>query len=249
MATTAVTLNGVTYYVPQPGEQGPTYDQDLTNYLIALATAFPQGGASPSSTFQALVSASANPASAGQLRLAQTDNIRWRNAANTNNVSLGLDSLNDLSFFDAGTGITTQITGQPFLNAYVTVAQTGISGATTIKFDTVVTDTDSAYNAGTGIYTVPTGKGGQYLIACSLLLSVATAISIASLNIAAGGNTVATSEVSNQVIGVGATALAASTVVTLTAGQTISANVAASGGTVSTVASSRATQLSIKRLV
>src|SRR5271166_1043579 len=106
MSTTPVTLNGTTYYVPQPGEAGPTYAQNLTNYLIALATAFPQTSGTGTG-FSALVSASANPATNGQIRLAHGDLIDWRNAANSGNNYLslgGFGSSDDLNYTSSAGG-------------------------------------------------------------------------------------------------------------------------------------------------
>ncbi len=41
-----------------------------------------------------------------------------------------------------------------------------VTANTIIKYDTVIYDTDTAYATGTGLFTVPTGKGGTYLITC-----------------------------------------------------------------------------------
>lgn len=183
MATTPVNLNGTTYFIPQPGERGPTYDQDLTNYLIALATAFPQGGASPGSTFQALISAGANPATAGRIRLAFADLFEWRNFANTGNLILelvngGATNGDNLAFVDTS-GNTNLLTGNPALLASTSVATVCTnSTTTTIPFATVATDTDSAFVGGTGIYTVPAGKGGRYYVHFHLEVVVPAATAI-----------------------------------------------------------------------
>lgn len=189
MATTPVTLNGTTYFVPQPGEQGPTYDQDLTNYLIALATAFPQGGANPSSTFQALVSATANPAQTGQLRLAATDLITVRNQTNTNDDKLGVTVTDDVYWTNATTGRVNTLSGHPCLHAHGGTTQSGITTGTTILFSNVDLDTDSGWNAGSGIYTVQANKGGFYIIGVALQTTQNTATGTQLLTLQANGVT------------------------------------------------------------
>ena len=42
------------------------------------------------------------------------------------------------------------------------------NASTTIIFDSEVYDTNSAYNTSDGKFTVPSGKGGKYLVACNL---------------------------------------------------------------------------------
>ena len=42
---------------------------------------------------------------------------------------------------------------------------------TDIIFDNEILDTDSAYNTSTGVFTVPTGKGGKYFIGINLMFA------------------------------------------------------------------------------
>ena len=177
MATTPVTLNGTTYFVPQPGEAGPTYAQNLTNYLIALATAFPQTSGTGTG-FSALTSSSANSATAGVLRLAHSDLVDWRNNANSANLALGVGQagvggVDDLSFNG------TELTGLPAASygASAAIAWT-IAGGVVTGYNTIGFDTDSAFNTGTGIYTVPTGKGGFYMVMASVAAIAAAATSL-----------------------------------------------------------------------
>lgn len=242
MATTAVTLNGVTYFIPQPGEQGPTYDQDLTNYLIALATAFPQGGASPSSTFQVLTSATGNPATGGNIRLGKTDLIDWRNNANISNLPLGIDTLDNLTFN------ATLLTGQTCAIASNTTAQTGITTATTIKFDNVEVNIDTAYNSGTGIFTVPTGKGGRYLVAVSLRGNQVTAPGTWFMDLRLNSGIISRTQ-SNGNVAVGTGSLAASIIMNASAAATIDFQMTTTGGTFSTNAADAAARICIQRLV
>jgi hypothetical protein len=120
------TFNGVVYSIPVQGDLrwGPS----LTRYLIALGN----GALSPSGgtftltadinfgpTFGLLStyykSTTADIATVGQIRLAKTDTIDWRNTANTANLPLGINASDQLTFngsaiISAGTFVST-ITG------------------------------------------------------------------------------------------------------------------------------------------
>lgn len=127
--STPIVFNGTNYSVPAFGDGG--YAQgagNLSLYLIALAsgTFQPTGG-----NFTLLADAnfgpsfglisvyyksfSANIATAGVLRLSNTDTIDWRNFANSGNLALGVNSSNQLVYngtaiAGGGAGVTT-ITG------------------------------------------------------------------------------------------------------------------------------------------
>src|SRR5271169_13086 len=189
MSTTPVTLNGTTYFVPQPGEAGPTYAQNLTNYLIALATAFPQTAGSVG--FTALTSANANPATAGSIRLAHGDLEEWRNNANSGNLPLGVGQagvggVDDLSY----NGIL--LTGQPAAcyQASAIVAWTVVGAVVTGYNTALFADTDSAFNTGTGTYTVPTGKAGYYWVTGSLVAAAGAVSTSLFLQIRQNGSPV-----------------------------------------------------------
>jgi hypothetical protein len=87
-----VVLNGSNFSIPEPSDTG--YGTALDAYLKALATAFlPLGGGTNSLTAELdlgasfglksiyFKSATATPASAGQVRLAKTDSVKWKNNA------------------------------------------------------------------------------------------------------------------------------------------------------------------------
>jgi len=100
---TPVTFNGVVYSIPAFGDTG--YSQgsgNLSSYLIALA-----GGPFP------YISQTVNPASAGTMRLANTDTIDWRNFNNTGNLPLAVNASNQLTFngTPVGVGGVSSITG------------------------------------------------------------------------------------------------------------------------------------------
>jgi hypothetical protein len=116
--STPVLFNGVTYNVPSFNDvgyaQGPG---NMSLYWIALAGGtLQQSGGTFSLTSDAnfgtnfgliskyFTSVSANPATAGAIRLANLDTIDWRNFANTGNIALGVNSSDQLTF--QGTPIT-----------------------------------------------------------------------------------------------------------------------------------------------
>lgn len=171
----SVSFRGTNYQVPEPAD---TFPQSLTDYLNALSTGavpFPStadvdlGASGFGLKSAAFKTRAANPSSSGLLRLANGDTVAWRNAGNTADLSLAVDAQNQLTF--AG----NEVTGNPFLGANTGAAQSipNAGVATIVVFGTVETDTDSSYNAGTGRYTVPAGKGGQYEIDASIAWATA----------------------------------------------------------------------------
>lgn len=122
--STPVQYVGNQYNVPAYQDTG--YAQgtgNLSSYLIALATgSLTLSGGTFTLTADAnfggafgliasyFTSRTANAASAGAVRLANADSISWRNAANGANLSLTVNSSNQLSFAGdiitpAGSGI------------------------------------------------------------------------------------------------------------------------------------------------
>lgn len=104
-----VVYNGVTYTIPTVGEVN--WGQQVTKYLVALSNGSLTlaGGSFPLTnqvnfgptfglTVSNLTSTSANPATAGLLRLTNLDTIQWRNAANSGNLVLGVDTSNNLTY-------------------------------------------------------------------------------------------------------------------------------------------------------
>jgi hypothetical protein len=67
------------------------------------------------------------------------------------------------------------IGGQPSFSGYVTTGQSVITATTTtFKPDTVIRDTDSAFNVSAGQFVVPANKGGDYLIVAQIAWSAST---------------------------------------------------------------------------
>ena len=103
----SVTFNNAVYIIPDVGESN--WGQNLTNYFVAIPSGCYQlsGGTQPltadlsfGSNYGLLSlyfkSVSSNIAGAGVIRLANSDTIDWRNAANNANLALSVDSSNNL---------------------------------------------------------------------------------------------------------------------------------------------------------
>lgn len=117
--STPVVWNGVTYNIPLYNDVGYAQGQgNLSSYLIALAN-----GPSP------LISTNPNPATAGQIRLAKTDTIDWRNNANSANLALGINGSDQLTYNGSviQTGASSAITS---LTGDVTATGPGAAAAT-----------------------------------------------------------------------------------------------------------------------
>lgn len=109
---TSVTLNGNSYSIPAYNDTGYAQGSgNLSSYLIALATGVLSlaGGtftltadANFGSSFGLVVaylkSTTANIATAGFLRMANTNLIEWRNFANGGNNTLGTDTSDRLTY-------------------------------------------------------------------------------------------------------------------------------------------------------
>ncbi len=151
------TFNNTVYAIPVQGDLrwGPA----LTRYLVALGTysITPAGGtytltadlnlgASFGLVAAYYKAASTNIAMAGVLRLARTDSVGWRNAANNGNLLLAVNSSNELTF--NGTTITPVPTlndGQVWIgNASNLPISRTLSGAITTT-NTGVTSISSDY--------------------------------------------------------------------------------------------------------
>jgi hypothetical protein len=106
---------------------------------------------------------------------------------------------------------------------------------TTIIFDTEVFDTDSGYDTSTGIFTVPSGKGGKYLIGAYPTITATTGATIFRCLIAKNGTS---TFVARADIRVGATSSSfaentppCTALVDLSAGDTVRAIGRLEGGT------------------
>lgn len=182
-----VEFAGVEYVVP---ESGDAFTGSLTDFLVALAAdAIPLPasadvdlGASFGIKSIYFKSRTTNPAASGAVRLATTDSVTWRNTANGADNALGHDTADKLTYNGA------PLTGNPYLGANQTVATSLVNAAATIVvFDVVETDTDAGYNNATGRYTIPTSKGGRYLVASTVRFTPGASTTSASITIFKNG--------------------------------------------------------------
>lgn len=103
----SIVFNNATYIIPDVGESN--WGQNLTNYFVAIPQGAYQlsGGTKPLTAdlsfgtnfgifAKYLTSTTANAAGVGAVRLANTDAIEWRNAGNSANLPLSVDSSNNL---------------------------------------------------------------------------------------------------------------------------------------------------------
>jgi hypothetical protein len=233
-----VSLGGVSFPIPQVGTS--PWGQNVTNWIVAAsgANGFVQlsGGSQPltadlnfGASFGVISiyfkSRSSNIAAAGVLRLANSDTINWRNFGNTADdilfpgITANNQSADDLYYKNGTSGVFTQLTGNPaaYYAASGAIAWTAAQ-VTVTSFNTLGYDTDLAYNAGTGIFTVPANKGGLYYVTASVGMAAgaATAYTLAIFN---NSTAVFTSRTCANAAGI--VTAAVSGIVALAAGATI----------------------------
>ena len=155
---------------------------------------------------------------------------------------------------DWANAITTAVAnGQSFyadagFHAHISVAQTGITAATTVVFDTEDYDDGAGYNPSTGIYTVPATLGGDWIFSVSVVLSQVTSAGNQTLTILVNGAVVAGSIHPSTPTGTANSAPSVSCIVgSLVAGDQIKCQLTASAGTITTYANV-ASQFSGRRL-
>ena len=144
---------------------------------------------------------------------------------------------------DWANAITTAVaSGESFFadagfHAHITVAQTGISAATTVVFDSEDYDDRSGYNPATGIYTVPATYGGDWVFSVSVLNTQVTSAGNQTLTILKNGAAIAGGILPSVPTGTANAAPTATCIVGgLVAGDQIKCQLTASAGTISTVA-------------
>src|SRR5208283_4965688 len=147
-----VTLSGTGFPIPQVGSS--PWGQNVTNWIVAAcgANGFIQLGGGAQSLAADLnlgasfglisiyfKSRSANIAQTGQLRLANSDIITWRNHGNTGDDTLEVNSNDDLVWFNPTTSVSTTLTGTPLAvySAPAAVAFT-VAGGTVVGYTTLL---------------------------------------------------------------------------------------------------------------
>lgn len=137
-------INGNDYFYPETGDV--SWGPDATDWAVAVTSGMLQkaGG-----LFQLLgevdfgpnfglksayyLSRTANPATAGSLRLARTDVISWRNQANSANLDLSVNSSNQLLFNGSPIGTVVTVSDTSTIH----LALTGTDLTADIKTDSI----------------------------------------------------------------------------------------------------------------
>jgi len=161
-----VSLNGITYTIPNTGEVG--WGNSLTSYLVALGSGGVlslAGGNFPLTSnvnfgpnFGVLApyfeSGAALPATQGVLRLTNTESVMWRNAANTGNLALSI--VGDQLYFAGniiGGGTASPLTTKGDLYTYDTTntrLPVGLNGTALVADSSTVTGLSWAVVGGAG---------------------------------------------------------------------------------------------------
>lgn len=194
MATNIV-FNGTTYSIPAEGD---TFGDALSSYLIAIASATLQKsggsfaltnelnfGASYGLKLSYIKSQATNPASSGVLRLGNTDAIKFRNAANTSDLSLSLstDSIqfNSINLVDVS---STQTLTNKTLTSPAITTPTGIVKAD-VGLSNVDNTSDATKNAATATLTNKTISGASNTLSDVGYSSLVLSNSVANADISA----------------------------------------------------------------
>lgn len=172
----ALTFNGQNYIIPTTNEVG--WGSNLDDYLVAIAAGALQktggnftlaadvdfGGAFGLKA-QYFKSRSVNPALTGILRLANGDLISWRDSTNTSDLSLTVNSLNQLVY-----------NGTPLQQVSLVSAHILVGNASNIATDVAMTGDVSITNAGlTSVNNV------QPLVITDAMINTSAAIAVSKL--------------------------------------------------------------------
>lgn len=138
----SILFNGVSYSVPTEGDF--SWGPSLSSYLIAISTGALQNtggtftlgaeidfGASFGLKSLYFKSRTALPASAGQVRLGNTESLSWRNAANSADLALSANASNNL-LFNARTVLFSGEVVNADINAAAAIAYSKLNLATSI---------------------------------------------------------------------------------------------------------------------
>jgi len=145
----SVTVNGTTYTIPQTGETGwganvTSWIQGVSNGTLQKSggsftlTAEVDFGATYGIKVNYIKSQTSNVASTGVIRLARADIISWRDQANANDLELGVDSSDRLTF-----------NGNPIVPSSALTASRALqSDASGVVSTSSVTSTELGYVSG-----------------------------------------------------------------------------------------------------
>lgn len=234
--STTVTVNGTSYAVPAEGDS--SWATDVSNLLIALATSTKVLQTS-SSTFTLTTdvnfgatygpvatyykSRGTNPASAGVLRLANAENISWRNAANSADLSLKLSASDWLQFNSINLAdiSTAQTLTNKTLTAPVLSSPTGLVKAD-VGLGNVDNTSDATKNAASVTLTNKTISGASNTLSNIAYSSLNLSTSIVNADINASAaialSKLATVTASRALVSDGSGSISASSVTATTLG-------------------------------
>lgn len=271
----SVTLNSVSYTLPSIDETG--WGANVTAWMQAVSsstlqksggvftlTADADFGATYGLKSNYFTSRTANAASAGVVRLARADAIKWRNEANGADLALGVDSSNNLEWesVDVVTATGTQtLTNKVVTNvvdntrAYAkatrgTAQSIPNNSSTIVDFATTVLDSRTAITTGAAWkYTVPAGHGGVYLVSATVGLD-GGAVWPGELRVFKNGSLDTVLDVVASAGGTQSAAMNGSTLMSLAAGDYIDIRIIQiTGGSVNTIANAAYNHVEILRLV
>lgn len=185
----SVTFNGLAYTLPSTDETN--WGTNVTGFMQAVASgALQKSGGTFTLTADAnfggtyglvsshFTSRTANAASAGALRLARADGVKWRNQANGADLTLGVDSSNNLEWesVDLVTVSGTQtLTNKSLTAPAITGAATIASGAT-ITSPTITNPTTTNLKDSTRAYAVATGASQSIPDNTSTIINYSTVV-------------------------------------------------------------------------
>ena len=194
----SVLFNGVTYTIPQTGEE--SWGDNVTNYLSAIAQGALQktGGTFTLSAdvdfginygLKSLYykSRSSNLASTGIVRLAVGDTLAWRNNANSGDLALAINGSDQLTFngtaiYPAGiTALTGDVTATGPGSVAATIAANAVTNAK-FRQSAALSLVGNATNATANVADITAGSDGQALVRSGTSLVFAL---IANANVSA----------------------------------------------------------------
>ena len=111
---------------------------------------------------------------------------------NPPNASVGASQIVDASITSGKLASGVLPDNTPAWSAKRSSAQTGIANNTSVLIicDSEELDTDNAYNTSTGIFTVPSGKGGRYMVGAAYRTNGSGASTRIATSLFVGSNTI-----------------------------------------------------------
>lgn len=125
---------------------------------------------------------------------------------------------------------------QSRVRAHISAAQSSISSATVVVFDVEDLDDAGGYNPSTGVFTVPANYAGDYMISASVTCTQVSSTGNQTLTIEVNGSVVAQAINDQVAVGTATSGIACCVPYTLSVSDTVRVRLAASAGSITTVA-------------